>query len=357
MTLEKTLDLTPESALDAAERSIYGIAFGSLEGLGDDDLIDEQAIYDFLKDTSDAIHADPLRWKIMRNPLEVARMIDYALRYWEHPMRDNIFDVVAREEERLLALGAIYYPVWGLSGDELGAGFLKKVGAGLKKAAKKVGEAVKKVVKKTVSAIKKVNPLAVTVRAGLLIAIQRNYKKMADRLQYGLYTDEQAQAAGLDMNAFREHQEGYRKAVERFEKIGGSKAKFNEAIRKGVKNKAINGADAVEGLGLDWSVVIQAAGKVIEAIIGFFKGRKDPKTEEPVPDEGEATGEELELIIEEGEKQSQQQQQANPAGAYRVTMPAGSAVDSVGNFLKNNAALIGIGVLGIAALSLLTRRL
>ena len=58
----------------------------------------------------------------------------------------------------------------------------------------------------------KYNPVSLSARGGMLMAIRVNMFKLADKLQYGLYTDEQAQAAGFNMDEFRKNQDAYNKA-------------------------------------------------------------------------------------------------------------------------------------------------
>ncbi|GHT78364.1 hypothetical protein FACS189464_1670 [Bacteroidia bacterium] len=264
---------------------------------------DEASIYRYLVRSRNVIMAKPEMFQTLKNPREVARMLDYAIQYFYTPSRERAIDIVAGEEERLLGLGIIYYPpVTDLSDDDLeglgdlgdlGKGFFKKIGAAIKKVAKKVVDVHKKVAKKVVEGhkkvfkavvkvAKKINPVRITMRAFVLKHIRANKDGMADNLQYGLYTDEQARAAGLDMAAFHDNQTAYKKSVDKFVSNGGDKKNFDAAIRSGIRNKAINGISPPVGdlgdLGADWSKIAEVAGKVIQAIIGFFKGLKNPKT-------------------------------------------------------------------------------
>jgi hypothetical protein len=123
---------------------LSGFGLGSIEE-------DETAMYNHLVRTRDVILAAPQMFKVMKNPLEVARMIDYAIRYWNTPQIDHVLGILEEEEQKLLREGVIVYPHADLSGGELGelgAGFFKKVGAAIKKGAQKVGTAVKTVAKK-----------------------------------------------------------------------------------------------------------------------------------------------------------------------------------------------------------------
>ena len=142
---------------------IMGVAMGvdlMGYGLGSDEQ-DEQAIYNYLVRTRDVILRAPQMFKIMKNPLEVARMLDYAIRYWDTEQIGYVLGHLADEEQRLIREGVIVYPHADLSGDELGelsAGFFKKVGNAVKKVVKAtvvaptkaIANVTKKVVQKTV---------------------------------------------------------------------------------------------------------------------------------------------------------------------------------------------------------------
>jgi len=70
-------------------------------GLGSDE-DDEMAMYNYLVRTRDVIMRAPGMFKVMKNPVEVARMLDYAIRYWNTPMRDSALGHLEKEEQRLL---------------------------------------------------------------------------------------------------------------------------------------------------------------------------------------------------------------------------------------------------------------
>jgi hypothetical protein len=301
--------------------NINKIASGEdLDGIGlgsDDD--DEKRIYRYLVRTRDVILQKPEMFRIMRNPLEVARMLDYAIRYWDTPNRDFVLGVLEGEEQRLLRERVIVYPAGDLTGEELGElgkGFFKKIGqavktavkkvtTGVKKAVKKVGEGMKKAGKKIVQTLKRINPVSVTVRLGMLAAIRINLGKWADKLQYGLYTDEQAQAAGLDMNAFHDSQAAYRKTLDHFTgKLGGKKEKFDAAIRKGIRHRAINGFHELAGLAgngqLGWiASVVSAVVSIVIALIKHFRKKKNPANPSEEYGDVEINEEDFKALVDE----------------------------------------------------------
>jgi hypothetical protein len=289
---------------------LSGFGLGSIED-------DEMAMYNHLVRTRDVILAAPQMFKVMKNPLEVARMLDYAIRYWNTSQIDHVLGILEDEEQRLLHEGVIVYPHADLSGGELGelgAGFFKKVGAAIKKGVKKAGTAVKTVAKKVgsgvataakavgkgvataakavgkgvataakavVNVVARFNPVSLAARGGLLLAIRTNLFKLADKLQYGLYTEAQATAAGLNLDSFRKMQASYTKARNLFvNTLKGREDKLKQAIAKGVKHKAINGLGELGELGAVTATLVTAALGFITSILGFFKGNRNPATGE-----------------------------------------------------------------------------
>ena len=333
--------------------NIMGITLGAdLTGFGlgsaEDD---ETAMYNHLVRTRNVILAAPHMFKVMKNPLEVARMLDYAIRYWDTPQIDHVLGILEKEEQRLLRDGVIVYPHADLSGAELGElleGVFKKVGQSLKKTAQKVGKgvataakatgkavstaakatgkavakagkavgkgvataakatgkAIATAAKKTGEVVAKFNPVSLAARGGILMAIRLNMFKLADKLQYGLYTEEQAQAAGLKMDNFRSMQDGYHKTRKLFvNTLKGKESALKQAISKGVKHKAINGLGDLNALGIEPATasIITAAMGFITNILNFFKGKRDPVTDEEYPDETVTENEVLD-VLKEAEK-------------------------------------------------------
>jgi hypothetical protein len=309
---------------------LAGFGLGSVED-------DETAMYNHLVRTRDVILAAPHLFKVMKNPLEVARLLDYAIRYWNTPQIDHVLGVLEAEEQRLLRDGVIVYPLADLSGEELGElglGIFKKIGNAVKKGAKAVAKTTAKVVKATVVAptkaaikvtkkvgkgvataakavgkgvakgakavaqtVARFNPVSLAARGGLLLAIRINLFKLADKLQYGLYTEAQAQAAGINLDDFRNMQESYSKTRNLFvNTLKGKEDKLKQAISKAVKNKAINGLGELGDLGAVSSSLVTAALGFITSILGFFKGKKNPATGEEFTDEDVTEGQIRDLL-------------------------------------------------------------
>lgn len=350
-------------------------------GLGNDE-IDEMAIYNHLKRTRDVIIKAPQLFRVMKNPLEVARLLDYVLQHWESPDRDAYLDIAGFEEQRLLDEGTIVYPIADLSGEELedGLGFLKKlkkafkkVGKGIKKVAKKVGTGVKKAAKSVAKVTKKVgkgiakgakavgkgivkgakavgkfvarfNPVSLAARGGLLLAIRKNMFKLADKLRWGLYTEADAQKAGINVNDFRKMQERYNKARKIFvNTLKGKESKFRSAIAKGTKHKSIKGLGEAGELGFVAAATVTAAMGFITAIIKMFAGSKDPATGEDYTEENVTEGEvndlmnESEQYDEDGNPVSQVNTSEDPTAEDNPSFwqKAGNVVKKATNFVSN----------------------
>lgn len=350
-------------------------------GLGNDE-VDEMAIYNHLKRTRDVIIKAPQMFRVMKNPLEVARLLDYILQHWGSPDRDAYLDIAGWEEQRLLDEGKIVYPIADLSGEEIeeGLGFLKKikkafkkVGKGIKKVAKKVGSGVKKAAKSVAKVTKKVgkgiakgakavgkgivkgakavgkfvarfNPVSLAARGGLLLAIRKNMFKLADKLRWGLYTEADAQKAGIKIEDFRKMQEKYNKARKIFVKtLQGKESKFKAAIAKGTKHKSIKGLGELGELGVIAAATVTAAMGFITAIIKMFAGSKDPATGEDYTEENVTEGEvndlmnESEQYDEDGNPVSQVNTSENPTAEDTPSFweKAGNAVKKTANFVSN----------------------
>ena len=350
-------------------------------GLGSDEM-DEMSIYNYLKRTRDVIIKAPQMFRVMKNPLEVARLLDYVLQHWESPDRDAYLDVAGFEEQRLLDEGKIVYPIADLSGEELeeGLGFLKKlkkavkkVGKGIKKVAKKVGTGVKKAAKGVAKVTKKVgkgiakgakavgkgivkgakavgkfvarfNPVSLAARGGLLLAIRKNMFKLADKLRWGLYTEADAQKAGINLDDFKKMQERYNKARKIFVKtLQGKESKFKAAIAKGTKHKSIKGLGELGELGVIAAATVTAAMGFITAIIKMFAGSKDPATGENYIEDTVNEGEvndlmnEAEQYDEDGNPVSQVNTNENPNAEDNPTFwqKAGNVVKKATNIVSN----------------------
>ena len=132
-------------------------------------------------------------------------------------------------------------------------GFLKKIGRGLKNAAKFVGKKLVKPVAKGVSnaakfTAKKVitpvvktvnrylNPATILLRNGFLLAMKVNLLKVAERLRFGYLSEAEARKRGMDMGGFSKLKEAISKADKIYELAGGKKENLKKAILTGKGN-------------------------------------------------------------------------------------------------------------------------
>lgn len=146
-------------------------------------------------------------------------------------------------------------------------GFLKKIGKGLKNAAKFVGKKVIKPVAKGISKAAKftgnkilkpvistvnryANPATILLRNGFLASMKLNLFKVAERLRFGYLSDAEARKRGVNMSEFGKLKRAIEKANQIYELAGGKKQNLKNAILKGKgnKDKAVP-LSGLEGLG------------------------------------------------------------------------------------------------------------
>lgn len=108
-------------------------------------------------------------------------------------------------------------------------------------------ERIKKGIQKTLHVVNKLNPATALLRAGVLVSLKTNLMKVASKLRYTYWTDEQARANNVDMDKFQK----LKKIREKIEKVffgaGGKPANMKKAILTGRGNR--DKAVTVNGLG------------------------------------------------------------------------------------------------------------
>jgi hypothetical protein len=108
-------------------------------------------------------------------------------------------------------------------------------------------ERIKKGLQKGLHVINKLNPATALLRAGVLVSLKTNLMKVASKLRYTYWTDEQARANNVDMAKFQK----LKKIREKIEKVffgaGGKPANMKKAILTGRGNR--DKAVTVNGLG------------------------------------------------------------------------------------------------------------
>lgn len=231
-----------------------------------------QAIRNHLLRTRRIIQRRPDFIRHTEHPKEFLGMVDYALKYWDTDKRDEALGILAGEEDRINTVeGMGAFPeghedvelFYGLNDagqyDVLGKPkrerkFFSKV----RNAVKKAGAGIKKIAK----ALIRFNPLTVTIRAAVLLALKVNLFKVSTKLKWGYLTEEEARSKGFDMNEWRKVKEQLAKAEKLFVKtLQGKAENFKRAIINGRAGR-LSGAD----LGLGFVATAATAASTTAAV-------------------------------------------------------------------------------------------
>ncbi len=109
----------------------------------------------------------------------------------------------------------------------------------VKTAVKKAGQGIKKVAKTLV----RYNPLTVTIRAAVLLALKVNLMKVSSKLKWGYLTEAEAKARGFDMVEWKKAKEQLAQAEKLFvNTLQGKAEAFKKAILNGRAGK-LSGTD------------------------------------------------------------------------------------------------------------------
>ena len=278
-------------------------------------------------------------------------MLDYALRYWDTPQRDEALAVLARNEEALNAqlsgLGSTKQTFFQKLGD-----LVKKAGSGVASAAKSVAQVVVKV-----------NPVSVVARQGFLAALRLNLRRMSSRLKWGYASQSEAAAKGVSAADWQKA----RTALTRIEvlfadKLQGKRENLREAILEG----RAGGLSGEDGLGepVTMAAAIAAAAPLIAAALKILQ-------EAGLMQAGERTDTtDLVAEAEQAAKSGAELPQYAPADPVRpallptttqqqTMLPATGTEGSPGGItgmIRNNPvlALAGAGAVAYAAYALLS---
>lgn len=256
---------------------LLGVDFNNiseLEGLGQIASKEEElgSIYNHLIRTRNLIRRRPYYIRHVENPENFLGMLDYAIGYWNTDKREDALDRLEEQENELNRLQGLeglaegyedanlFYGVEGLSGiAALGRvrakrGFFKKI----KDAAKKAGQGIKKIAK----ALVRFNPLTLTIRGGVLLAMKTNLFKMASRIKWGYLTEEEAQRNKFNMDEWRNAKNQLQKIEHMFVNILQGKP---EALRKSILKGRAGGLSGLGDLGYE-PVTMTASGAVATAM-------------------------------------------------------------------------------------------
>ncbi|MGB0271501.1 MAG: hypothetical protein ACPGAJ_06255 [Schleiferiaceae bacterium] len=275
----------------------------------------DDAVHNYLLETKAALLAMPEGYSD-----EFVAALDYAIKHWHTPRRQEALDFLA-----------------DLEASE-GLGRLNREGKFFK-SLQKVGRGAKKALKTVV----KYNPISTLARTGLMLALKMNLRGMRKHLMWGFSSQQQAKQAGIDAATLRRTQNALEKVKHLWvKKLFGKEETLRNIILKGNEQglKGQLGAEPVTT-----AAAITAATPVIVAVIKILKDAglipKDADTSK--------AGIEAEMRA-----------QAN-SGTYPPSIPslAPAAASSAGsNFFKNNSTLIaaGVGVLLVGGYFLLRKK-
>lgn len=256
---------------------LLGVDFNNineLEGLGQIASRDEElgSIYNHLVRTRNFVRRSPHYIRQVEHPETFLGMLDYAIGYWNTDKREDALDRLEEQENELNRLQGLdglaegyedtnlFYGVEGLNGiAALGRvrakrGFFKKI----KEAAKKAGQGIKKIAK----ALVRFNPLTLTIRGGVLLAMKTNLFKMASRIKWGYLTEEEAQKNKFNMDEWRNAKNQLQKIEHMFVNILQGKP---EALRKAIITGRAGGLSGLGDLGYE-PATITASGAVATAM-------------------------------------------------------------------------------------------
>ncbi len=321
--------------------NLEGINVAVLEGFGntDSDIIEDLLLNDFdlqgLGSLSDK-QADERMYKYLvstrkfaiknkgsvanyDHPENFIKSLDYAIKYWNTPRREEALSVLERNEEKenqintdkglLSGFEDDYDDGWDdlegfsdelveqyLSQDEiqgLGASWRsrrKRSGSSSKRKTrrKKFWGKVKKGLKKVGKTLNRYNPAVAAIRGGILIALRINMFGFKKRLKWAYATDSQLEKARIK----KDYSLKSKKVLAKIEKIyagmGGKKKNLKKAILKGKKGQ-LTGLETIdsqldqeelEGLGaVSSAAMISAATTVLAFISKIFKKNKLGKEE------------------------------------------------------------------------------
>lgn len=254
-----------------------------LEGLGRIGTREQElrAIHNHLLRTRGIIARRPHLVRDTEHPESFLGMVDYALKYWDTDKRDEALGILAGEEDRLNDLEGmsaydeghedveLFYGVNGLgSFDVLGkAKRQRKFFDKVKQAAKKAGQGIKKIAKGLI----RFNPLTVTIRGAVLLALKVNLMKVSSKLKWGYLTEDEAKAKGFNMDEWRKVKAQVQKAENMFVKVLQGKAEnFKRAILKGRAGK-LSGTDLGFVVAAGTAASTTAAVPFITKILGLLK--------------------------------------------------------------------------------------
>ena len=233
-----------------------------------------QSMYEHLVKTRNLVANKPELISSVDYPPAFLKMLDYAIENWNTPNRDKALEILSKNEDAMNRLngfsGISNDPemdgIDDLEGDE---NYIEGLGS-FKSFFKKVGEAAKKGGKFFL----RFNPVTMSARAGFLLAMKLNLKKMASKVKWGYATKEQAAAKKVSAQDWEKSKNALTKIEHLFvDKLQGTRKGLRNAVLKG-KAGGINGIEQeteVSGLGILPAATLAAAIPVITAALKILQ--------------------------------------------------------------------------------------
>lgn len=274
----------------------------------------DDAIYNYLLETKAALLAMPEGYSD-----EFIAALDYAIKHWHTPRRQEALDFLA-----------------DLEASE-GLGRLNREGKFFK-SLQKVGRGAKKALKTVV----KYNPISTLARTGLMLALKMNLRGMRKHLMWGYASASHAERAGIDPEQHRRIQDALFKVGKLWtKKLFGKQDTLRNIILKG-NDQGLKGQLGAEPV--TTAAAITAATPVIVAVIKILKDAG------LIPKNADTSKAGIEAEMRSGANNS----------AYSSSVPsvAPAAPSATGNFFKNNSTLIvaGAGVVLVGGYFLMRKK-
>lgn len=299
--------------------NLNGIDVAVLSGVGDLEPVtnnpQDDAVFNYLLETKAALLAMPEGYSH-----EFIAALDYAIKHWHTPRRQEALDFLA-----------------DLEASE-GLGRLNREGKFFK-SLQKVGRGAKKALKTVV----KYNPISTLARTGLMLALKMNLRGMRKHLMWGYASASQAQRAGIDPDTHRRIQDALFKVGKLWtKKLFGKQDTLRNIILKG-NDQGLKGQLGAEPV--TTAAAITAATPVIVAVIKILKDAG------LIPKNADTSKAGIEAEMRAGA----------PSSAYSSSVPSvapAAATSAGGNFFKNNSTLIvaGAGVVLVGGYFLMRKK-
>jgi len=274
---------------DSSNDLYDAVMASSLEGVGLGSMSEEQemqAVYTYLISTRNAIAQNPTIISLVEEPQSFLEMLDYAIKYWNTPKREEALSILAKNESKFNMQNSIsgIEDEWDEDEELLGRIFRRRKKrrpkaffSNIRKSLKKTGAKLKSLNKVLV----RFNPLTITARSGFLLAMKLNIKKMASKLKWAYGSKEQAARKGISASQWQKSRKALQQVERIFaDKLQGTRSSLKKAILNG-KAGNLNGVldsnleGELNGLGVVTAAAsgtfIAAATPVIVAVMKVLK--------------------------------------------------------------------------------------